>query len=181
MHLLGAPVLLKGRSSSWLCLDVGAAACCSAACRGGSQPFAELCTSEVAHAAMQQRSLELDSTPAVDVLCYGLRLHPVEAGKRYSRSNPLLFPLSNPLPSWSCMQEQMKTGSGPVSPETSTDGTSSQKPLTSDGSESLLARLQQAWLGFPFATCCCLRGFVCWGELFSPEGRAESCGEGSTN
>jgi len=68
-----------------------------------------------------------------------------EAGKRKSRSNPLLFPLSNPLPSWSCMQEQMKiTRSGPVSPETGTDGRESQKSWISDGSESLLARLQQA-------------------------------------
>lgn len=98
MHLLGAPVLLKG-----------------------SQPFAELCTSEVAHAAMQQRSwkavLQEQSAPvSFEQSASKLVLH-----ARTNEDRP-----------------------GPVSPETSTDGTSSQKPLTSDGSESLLARLQQA-------------------------------------
>ena len=76
MHLLGAPVLLKGRSSGKLALPrrcsvlQRVAVCCSVSrSHGGSQPFAELCISEVAHAAMEQRSLELDSARAQWWMC----------------------------------------------------------------------------------------------------------------
>ena len=61
---------------------------------------------------------------------------------------PLLFPLDNPLPSWSCMQEQMKSQTlQTVLAELEPDATKTQQKLLAvdvEGSEGLLERLQQA-------------------------------------
>ncbi|CAE7322179.1 unnamed protein product [Symbiodinium natans] len=62
-----------------------------------------------------------------------------------SPSCPLLFPLSNPLPSWPCMQEQMKSNmSGANHPQSELVSDEKEPQPVGNTSEDLLARLQQA-------------------------------------